>query len=484
MSDALLLQALQSPGQFLPAARASATEAARLLAAGDLLMREERLIPTLGALGRLPEASAEQEGVSATLILLQQLYQRRRTQRFTPGELSDLAQLAPQDLARWMAYLAEFPIYIKPSFDPETGYLSSFALSDTVLYLSLWEETPALTLASPWEMTALEIDGHRPFLRARFPLTARTGFYGPSGSGKSSLFLALRLLGDSARGALTPLLTQNHHLFTTSAPESITIGVALHCTSNETLRYEVELHGEGPTRIFRERAWAEGEGRSLTLLAVTVGRGFYAGPSGHRPLPFRTQPHQTALSLMDPALSPELSRLRTFLAQLSQAARAEEADLAGALTREIVSLSREDAPRFSLLVQWMLALWPGLFSLRVEGEGILWREEHLREEVSLFEASESALRLLWLSLRCLSEASILCLDNPDRGISPERRELIYQALQRAASEKQLLVSLDELGDFSPSFSWVRLSKESGRPLAKEVAPSLLCVQRGQDDAKE
>src|SRR5690606_21795298 len=113
-------------------------------------------------------------------------------------------------------------------------------------------------LSNPLALSALEVDGFRPFVRLRFEPGECNVVYGPSGSGKSSLLDFFRFLSFAVQNPMPPSIDprgEDRRIFTSSLPEAIRFSLTFSSPHTDTppLRYEGEIHGEGPPRVFRER---------------------------------------------------------------------------------------------------------------------------------------------------------------------------------------------------------------------------------------
>lgn len=275
--------------------------------------------------GEGPRAQEVREALEGLLWVLQGVYRQARTRRFSVSELARRVELPEALLSLQLERLAEWPLFLAPARD-EQGRLVELALSDVIQFVSLIDEPAearSTEIARP-SLHALELDGLRPFVRFRLALSPYTEVADDPGRGKSALLDGLALLRALAQGPIAPSQLQEpgedgrpRWLYTRGVPEAIRIGLSLSLPGVGAVRYEVELHGEGPPSIFRERLREPGEGGSA-FLAHTKGRGILRSPGhGVRALPFLTQPNETVLSRADDVDCPPLRALRAYLLGIS-----------------------------------------------------------------------------------------------------------------------------------------------------------------------
>jgi hypothetical protein len=423
-----------------------------------------RMRLSLRALQSLDEAASERELLNETLFFLQQFYQNKRTQRTSTEDAAAQMRRPSADVGRALCYLSELPIFIKPEFDPNTGHVSVFALSDVVRAVSLWS---ANTLPEPprhWNVQSLAIDGYKPFLRASLPISPQTALIGESGAGKTCALAAWQFLRYAVSHALPESFDPwwSGKIFTTSAPEAIRLGVEI-SLSDSILLYELEIHGEGPPKIFRESCRRIKGEEVSHLLAVTAGRGVYlSNDCASRPLPFLSKPNETWMYHSDTLQNPWLSALRSFLLKSKSYFSVSPMDLSA--EKEIIEcLSALSNEAQGALQHFLQSHIKGFNYYLVRDGRLLCKETKTREEVLWIDTAESFRRLFFLSAYAHSDATLFTLDTPHRGVSPEYHPLVDTLLKQMSTSAQVLASLDQA---LPGFDVVRLSAETGRPLAK------------------
>jgi predicted ATPase len=439
--------------------------------------------------GKGPRAEAEREALEGVLWLLQGVYRRSRTQRFTIEELAQRLE-QPRDLLRArLERLSSFPIFLAPKRDSQ-GHLCELGLSDVVLFATLEEKDAPLSKAPrpANALLALELDGYRPFVRLRIELSRSTLIFGESGAGKTSLCDALRWLRFVAREPLPPGLDPIHpdrRVFSSGVPEAIRAALSLHLGEVRALRYEVEAHGEGAPSIFRERLLLPGP-EPFAFLALTKGRGLVRSPGeGLIPLPFLTTPRETALRRAEETPSPVLQRLRAYLGSVAIYPPLGQARLARPETSEGVARLSETGhdlesallallrdPHRAEMLRGDLALVPGLEALELDTSAagparVLWRQEELRDPLGLHELGEGLRGLLCIAAACHAPdvPSLLCFDTPERGLSPALYPALSALLTHASRRTQLLVTCadERLVEWLPGAVLWELTRVQGRP---------------------
>jgi len=367
-------------------------------------------------------------------------------------------------------------------------------------------------------LTTLAVANYRSLRNLLLPLRELNVITGANGSGKSSVYRSLRLLADSARGALVPSLAREGGLQSTlwagpenisgamrrgevpvqgtvrSEPVNLKLGFA-----GEEYGYSIELglptpritaFGNDP-EIKRECIWHGTGFRPAGLLvdrrnsAVTI-----KGGKGEesRLVTTRLSPFDSMLSqLADPRSAPEALLLREqirswrfydhFRTDAEAPARLPQvgtytpvlsndgADLAAAL-QTIVETGDPEA-----LAEAVADAFPGS-SIEVETGGgrfeVAMRQHGLLRALSAAELSDGTLRyLLWVAaLLTPRPPGLLVLNEPETSLHPDLLPALGRLIAQAARHSQVIVvsharrliaSLEE----APDCNSLMLEKELG-----------------------
>jgi hypothetical protein len=471
-----LMQTLRNSATAFPSGTELPAETLQdLLQRGLLSSQAGRCRITLQALALLGEGAAlEREQLAEVLFFLQQLYQKKRTQRTTTNLVAAQLQRPIREVGRHLAYLSDLAIFIKPVFQPETGFVAEFALSDVVLSASLWGNASLPGVLGQWSLRSFSVDGYKPFLRAQIPLAPLVALLGPSGSGKTCLIAAMQLLRYVACHPLSRSIDpwwEGRKIFTTSNPEAVRLGVEISTAEQATLRYEVEIHGEGPPKIFRERCVLVYQQETFHLLSITAGRGlfFSVDDKGPRALPALGAPNQLWLSHAEALQNPWLLALRNFLSGIRCYFSVEPmlSSYESYLATLLRQFSQEQHNALQAFLQKHLQGFE-YFLLHQEGTQLICKERAMREEVPWVDTAESFRRLFALAVFAYeTPAPLVCLDTPSRGIAPALLPVMWGLLQKISQRSQLIASLDALdASLQKTAMTVSLSTQTGRPLAK------------------
>jgi hypothetical protein len=479
----ILLQILHDSASSFPLVEKIPADALQDLSQRGLLLsqggRYRLSLQALHSLGNL--ASLEREQLAELLFFLQQLYQKKRTLRTQSDFVATQLQRPLQDVSRQLAYLSELSVFIKPSFAPETGFVSDFALSDVVLAVSLWDSPSLPAVSGAWSVRSFSIDGYKPFLRTQIPMSPLTALLGPSGSGKTCFIAALKFLRYAILNPLPPSIDpwwEGRKIFTTSNPEAVRLEVEISVSEKTTLRYEVEIHGEGPPKIFREKCILFDGDEVFHLLSVTVGRGVFFSPTQNasQALPFLTKQNELWLSQVQALQNPWLTMLRDFISGCKAYFSIDPmlSSYESYLIKMLDTYSEEQSQELQRSLRESIENFD-YFSIK-RGEAfvgyLLCKEKSMREETLWVDTAESFRRLFALAvLAHAPSTSIICLDTPLRGISPELWPAAWRFIEKISQRSQLILSLD--GPQMPlqnKAQLVSLSTKTGRPLAKNETP--------------
>lgn len=357
-------------------------------------------------------------------------------------------------------------------------------------------------------INAIEISGYRPFSGFKANPGELTVIIGANATGKSSLFDLLRFVSFAASNPLPPEIdpqSAGRALFHSGGPERFSFGLVVDLGQRKPLRYEAEIQGPvGTPRVLRERLattepLADIEAQPFVFLDFNAGKGVVRDPLERelRRPEWTVQPNEFALRR---ALDPTLVTLSRFQGFISSWRFYSGFDVSGsALVRRPVptdpspTLSEDGANLSAVLFSLMtehVEVWqelethlrsaiPGFQSIWVKprgGPGTVmgtWREQGVKEELTLADLSDGTLRLLCWATLCLAPKipPLICIDEPELGLHPRVLPILAGLLRLAAARSQVLVATHSpylLSQFSLEEIAV-MRKEDGR--AVFVRPS-------------
>jgi predicted ATPase len=339
-------------------------------------------------------------------------------------------------------------------------------------------------------LNILAISNYRSLRDVVVPLTKLNLITGANGSGKSSLYRALRLLADTAQGRVVPSLAREGGLPSTlwAGPESIAASVRRgeHAVEGTVRKQRINLRlgfagseygylidlglPSGGSSAFaldphikQEFVWHGPTLRPASVLAERKGSLVRSRNSddGWRVVTERLSPSESMMSLVvDPRQSPELLFLREsirawrfydhFRTDAEAPARAPQlgtytpilvndgSDLAAAIQTvleigdaEALRVAVEDAfPKSTL----ELEVNAGRFSLLMMQHGLL-------RSLSMAEVSDGTLRyLLWIAaLLTPRPPELMVLNEPETSLHPDLLPALARLIVRASERCQMIV---------------------------------------------
>jgi len=349
-------------------------------------------------------------------------------------------------------------------------------------------------------MEQIAITGYRAFASFKAALGTLTVIIGANASGKSSLFEFLRLLSQSSANPLPPEIEPGlvgKRLFHAGGPERFAFDLVANFGEERRLRYEAEVHGPvGAPRVQRERLSiralaAQSQSQQVNLLDFQNGRGKVLRiPGDFAEASWTVASNEFALRR---ALDPTLLIASHFQRYVSswRFYSGFDVSVSAALRRPVPSepspvLSDTGANLSAVLFALMtehLEIWrelethlrsavPGFQSMSVKPRGGpgtvigIWREEGVKEELTLADLSDGTLRLLCWAALCLSPnlPPLVCIDEPELGLHPRVLPVLAGLLRAASARTQLIVTTHSpyfLSQFSLDEIAV-MRKEQGR----------------------
>ncbi|UFU08051.1 AAA family ATPase [Ruania halotolerans] len=362
-------------------------------------------------------------------------------------------------------------------------------------------------------ITTLAVQGYRSLQDIVIPLDGLTVISGANGTGKSSLYRALRLLAETAAGTAIASLAAEGGLASTrwAGPEHLSAAMrrGAHTVQGTTRRGPVRLQlgfsgdtfgyaldlglprPDVPTRfaldpeIKLETIWAGPLARPAAqlvrrrgpLVTVRDGRDWVELTHGLAPS------DSCVSSLADPQRAPELLELResmrtwrfydhlrtdagaparaTVVGTRTPVLAADGSDLAAALAT-IEEIGRADVLASTLEHAFASTITitaeSGRFALALHQPGLL-------RPLSAPELSDGTLRYLMLAAALLTPRppELMVLNEPETSLHPELIEPLAHLMKRAAEEMQVVVVThsDRLREHLGTASHVHLVKEWG-----------------------
>jgi predicted ATPase len=337
-----------------------------------------------------------------------------------------------------------------------------------------------------------------------------TVIIGANASGKSSLFDFLRFVSFAASNPLPFEIdprSVGKRLFHTNGPEQIELALVVRHGDTKPLRYEVEIQGPiGAPKVTSEQLattepLSSDEQTPFVLLSFKNGRGVVRDPAERklRRPEWTMPPNELALRrALDPTLV-TLSRFQTFVtawrfytgfdvstsAAIRRPVPSEPsptlAEDGANLSAVLFSLVSEHPDAWGELETLLRSAVPGFVSLAVKprgGRGTvmgIWREQGLKDELTLADLSDGTLRFLCWATLCLSPniPPLICIDEPEIGLHPRVLPVLAGVLRLASARSQILVATHSpyfLSQFKLDEIAV-MKKEDGKAVFKRPATS-------------
>lgn len=482
----------------------------RLRHAGLLGENDDRYALTLAGLRACDSESARRAHTRCAAIveLLRDAYRADPEKTWTADQFGAAHGLTGEEPARLIPLLRELPMWATLNVASKTGFAAKFRPSEAILDIEplVWSEAAEGAEGTPEgvaepRITSIEISGYRPFSGFSASPGDLMVVIGANASGKSSLFDVLRLLKSAAMEPLPPEIDRNSvgkTLFHVGGPERIDLALTIDMGQKKPLRYELTIRGPvGAPHVAREKLATEeppgGDAQPpFVFLDFTNGKGVVRDQLQKalaRP-PWTLPPNELALRrALDPTLV-TLSKVQAFISSWSFYSGfdvSQTAEIRRPTYIEENPTLAADGANLSAVLSWIrdehTDVWeelqmhlrnvvPGFVSLGVKargGKGMaigVWREEGLKDELTLADLSDGTLRLLcWLTLALSPNLPpLVCIDEPEIGLHPRVLPLLAGVLQLAAARAQLFVATHSphlLSQFDIEDIAV-MRKESGR----------------------
>lgn len=323
-------------------------------------------------------------------------------------------------------------------------------------------------------LTALKIEGYRPFKELSAQFGRLEVLVGSNGSGKSSLFEFLKFLRNGAREEIPPEIVSGsigQQIFFTPGPERFRWSAEIDFAQKHPIRYEGELVGPvGRTHVTFERVTTVSSSRikPFSFLDVQEQQGF---AQELEPQAFLQQKidlgrsNQLALSTMTNPVLITLYNLREYIRgwrfyssfkianeKIRKSVPIEQEPVlhedAGNLSSLLHYLMTEHQAAFDELQHYLRATVPGFKSLRVKARGgpgeviAFWEEEGVEGTLSLADLSDGILRLLCWIVICVqpNPPPLICIDEPDQGLHPRTLPVLAGLFEKACQRTQILLA--------------------------------------------
>jgi predicted ATPase len=430
------------------------------------------------------EAKREVEACNTLLPWLQGAYREQPGKTWSVDELAQRSGRRSAEVAKNLTFLNELPIFAWSDRDQVTGLVNNVFFDESVLDAEPigWideEATPGGDAAEPKHprIKSIEISGYRPFDGFSATPDSLTVIIGANASGKSSLFDFLRFASFAASNPLPPEIdprSVGKTLFHVGGPERIAFALVVEDGQRKPLRYEVEIQGPvGTPKIVRERLattepLSDGEREPFIFLDFRGGKGVVRDQVEHklkRPA-WTVQPNELALRrALDPTLV-TLSRFQGFLSSWRFYSGFDVSDRAAMrrpvpteptptlaedgsnLSAVLFSLMTEHVDAWQELETHLRSAIPGFMSLNVKARGGpgtvigIWREEGVKDELTLADLSDGTLRLLCWATLCLAPSipPLVCIDEPELGLHPRVLPTLAGLLRMASARSQILIA--------------------------------------------
>jgi predicted ATPase len=433
------------------------------------------------------------------LPFLKKAYEQNPEKQWTVEEIGTLSSVPEEEVSRSLGLLlpmmaitvwrkSRLGMEGQPPRQQAAGQRSfefSRQLLETPSFQSilkqLKEQEP---LESPVQLSLLHVDGYRALEGFDAHLGPLTVLIGANATGKSSLLDFLGMLSFAAVNPLPPEVdprSVGKRLFHSGAPERIHLSLRAVGNDGRTLQYVVHLAGPlGSTRVVFEQLVAlaktadEQEAISFEFLDFRSGKGSVRTQEASRhELILRQRTTSWTLPANElalrRALDPNLrviSGFREFVsswrfytgfdvgmtAALRRPALAEPEpwlrEDGANLSAVLFHLMTERPERWGELETHLRSAIPSFQSLTVKARGGpgmvmgIWREEGVKDELTLADLSEGTLRFLCWMVLCLAPVRppLICIDEPEVGLHPRVLPVLAGVLRLASTETQLLVT--------------------------------------------
>lgn len=446
---------------------------------------------------------------------LQDAYRKRPGYTWHAGELAGFLGRPSQHTARTLALFSD--LMTSGDWLPdENGLVADIEFSESILGLEPlgWPTRDEVDKPgygeSAGQIDTIDLTGYRPFSGFAAQLRDLTIIIGANASGKSSLFDFLRFVSFAASNPLPPEIdprSVGKRLFHANGPEQIELALVVRYGDAESLRYEVGIQGPiGAPRVTREQlagtARLSSSGATpFVFLSFGNGRGVVRDPAERklrRPV-WTVAPNELALRrALDPTLV-TLSRFQAFVTawrfyagfDVSSSAAMRRpvlsepspmlAEDGSNLSAVLFSLVSEHPDAWGELETLLRSAVPGFLSLAVKPRGGpgtvmgIWREQGIKDELTLADLSDGTLRFLCWATLCLSPniPPLICIDEPEIGLHPRVLPVLAGVLRLASARSQILVATHSpyfLSQFKLDEIAV-MKKEDGKAVFKRPATS-------------
>jgi predicted ATPase len=454
------------------------------------------------------------EEFDSLLPLLKDAYRKRPEYPWSIVELAQEVARAPLDVAKILTLFNDLPIKSSWSRDPN-NLVTDIRFSEAVLDQAplRWADDTdadgAATTATSARIESVELTGYRPFSGFAAQLHDLTVIIGANASGKSSLLDFLRFLSFAAANPLPPEIdprSLGKRLFHANGAERIALALVVDDNSGRRLRYEVAIQGPvGASKVVREHLAtteaSRNEREPFVFLSFQNGRGVVRDHVERKLIrpEWTVAPNELALRrALDPTLV-TLSRFQTFItawrfysgfdvstsSTMRRPVPSEPsptlAEDGSNLSAVLFSLMSEHPDAWEELETLLRSAVPGFVSLTVKPRGGpgtvmgIWREQGLKDELTLADLSDGTLRFLCWATLCLSPniPPLVCIDEPEIGLHPRVLPVLAGVLRLASARSQILIATHSpyfLSQFKLEEIAV-MKKEDGKAVFKRPATS-------------
>lgn len=316
-----------------------------------------------------------------------------------------------------------------------------------------------------FRLTSIKIEGFRPFGKFEAKLGPLEVIVGANGAGKSSLFEFLRFLRDSMEQKIPAEIirgTLGRSIFHSPGPERFRWCMSFRDDATDVLSYTGEVVGPVGRHSVQNETVITPAGRGL-LGPLDVDFEVDGEGVRHRSLPSPDRLTLGSLSGFD-AGTPIGALARSIAAWVFYSSSAiQDPPLRRPAIVEQTPTLREDASNLSAVLHYLLtehrtafdelqahlrSIVPGFENLTVKARGApgeviaFWKEEGVRDELTLGDLSDGILRLLCWLVICLHPAPppLICIDEPDQGVHPRTLPVLAGLFEKASERTQILLA--------------------------------------------
>lgn len=351
----------------------------------------------------------------------------------------------------------------------------------------------------PTGLERLRIRNYRVLRDVTFePLTPMTALVGANGTGKSTVFDALRFLQQAVAGGLATAWDERGGLAEIRSREaSEPVEIELTCqVDQERFHYRVAVDEDEGTPVVRteELSWeTAGQRDTVPQLNLREGVGSVAGGDLFDNAVSLSGPDVLAVSVLGQLdTNPQIVAFRRFVMQCrlsnldieriraggTRSNKNPRLSTSGDNLASVVQYLREREPDvWASIISELRRYVPGLADVVPErlGDGrdiVRIKEESADEPILPASISEGTLKLLGYLVALREPASVLLLEEPENQVHPRLHYLLAEAARSSAETGQVIVATHAprlVDAMRPEEVWVLYRGEDGYAQAQRAA---------------